>query len=103
MFQSGIARPGALQIVLDTKMQRAQTLHFQLDLVVVLEPTQAPVVGPSGDDISGFQLVDGTDPLDDSRYLMGHVVGVKRLLQVFVDPEVYGQLLGIVYLVGGDR
>ena len=44
------------------------------------------MVGAGGDDVSGLQFVYGTDPLDDPRNLMGHIVGVERLLQVFVDP-----------------
>ena len=67
-------------------MQHTQSLHFQLDFVGVLERAQAPVVGAGGDDVSGLQFVYGTDPLDDPRNLMGHIVGVERLLQVFVDP-----------------
>ncbi len=55
------------------------------------------------DDVSVLQLVNGGDPLDDPWDLMGHVVRIERLLQLFIDPEIDGQVLGVVDLVDGDQ
>ena len=59
MFQSGIARPGALQIVADIYGQAADALYFQVNLIAVLECAKPAVIGACGKNIARLQGMNG--------------------------------------------
>src|SRR5947199_3819299 len=102
-LEPSLPGPRALQVVADVDAQPAQPLRLQLDQVPVLEGAEAAVVGARRQDVARLQGMDGADPLDAPRDLVGHVAGVEVLLERLVHPEPDLQSVRVAHLVGGHQ
>ena len=103
MLKTRVARPGALQIVFHIDMQHAQTFALELNLIAVHEWVQTAVIGAGGQHIARLQSMDRAHPLDATRNLVRHVVGVEILFDDTVDLERDLHFLRVFDFVGGDE
>src|SRR5579859_2916642 len=69
-LEARLARPGAVQVVTDSKGESTQSLGFQFDRVAILERIETPMVGASGQNVSGVERVDRRRPFDAARNLV---------------------------------
>ena len=60
------------------------------------------MIGAGRQHVAGLERVDGADPLDAARDLVGHVAGVEILLEHAVDPEPHLKLMRIADFIGRD-
>src|SRR5439155_2349108 len=91
--------PGALEVVAHAHAEPTHPLDLELDEVAVLERREPAVVGAAGEHVARLERVDGGDPLDAARDLVGHVARAEVLLERAVDPQLHLVLERVWHLV----